>query len=356
MTVPVRALIDCHALRHNLNRVRETAPQSQVMAVIKADGYGHGIAVVADALAGADAFAVARLDEAVQLRGQDSEHDICLLSGFYLRDHVAPMRQHRIHPVVHCYEQLALLDVTQSAGLAVWIKLDTGMNRLGFPAAELDRVCGGLSQQGIRVIGVMSHLANADDPDDGYTETQLARFLAGTRDRALPRSIANSAALLAWPGARLEWVRPGIMLYGCSPLKNHDEDELQLRPAMTLTSRVIAVKSVQRGQPVGYGSTWRAERDTRVAIVACGYGDGYPRHAPSGTPVWLGGRRAGLVGRVSMDTLAVAVDDDAAIAVGDEVELWGRHVRVTEVAQSAGTISYELLCRVAARVQREVVG
>jgi alanine racemase len=356
MTSPVRALIDTRALRHNLERVRESAPRSRVMAVIKADGYGHGMTTVADALAGADAFAVARMEEALRLREHDPGHDICLLSGFHRRDQLPMMRQHRVQPVVHCEEQLAVLEQDGGAGVEVWIKIDTGMHRLGFPPSALEGVCRHLGQRNIPVRGVMSHFANADEPQDDYTDRQFGRFVAATRDCGLPRSIANSAALLARPDTRLEWVRPGIMLYGCSPLNDRDEEALGLRPAMTLAGRVIAVRTVPRGEPVGYGSTWRAPEDTRVAIVACGYADGYPRHAPGGTPVWLAGRRGRLAGRVSMDTRAVAVDHDLTVRVGDEAELWGSHVSVTEVARLAGTISYELLCRVTARVRREVTG
>jgi alanine racemase len=353
----IRATIDTTALRHNLGRVRATAPDSRVMAVIKANGYGHGLVPVARALADSDGFAVARLEEGLALRAAGVAKPILLLEGVVGSEQLRLAAEQRMEIMVHSTEQLELLE-SRSSGppVTAWIKLDTGMNRLGFRAGHFASAYARLT----RIPNVATdpalatHLASADDPGDPKTAEQLRSFAAATAGLPGARSIANSAALIGWPATRADWVRPGLMLYGLSPFESGDGAMLGLLPAMTLRSEVIAIKSVPAGETVGYGGTWRAPRDTRMAVVAAGYGDGYPRSVPSGTPVLVNGRHAPLVGRVSMDMLTVDVTDLGIVAIGDPVVLWGEGLPVEEIAVRAGTIPYEIVCGVSQRVHHEL--
>jgi alanine racemase len=354
---PIRALVDTAALRHNLARARAGAPASRIMAVIKANGYGHGLVPVARALASADGFAVARLDEALALRAAGLDNPVLLLEGVFSPAQLELAAQRRLDLMVHSVEQIEMLEGRAGGDrVAAWIKLDTGMNRLGF---RIDGFASAYSRLR-RIVNVapdptlVTHLASADDLADPKTEQQLQAFAATTAGLPGARSIANSAALLAWPAARAEWVRPGLLLYGVSPFPEGTGAGLDLRPAMTLLSEVIAVKDVAVGETVGYGGTWRAARATRMAVVAAGYGDGYPRSVPSGTPVLVNGRRAPLIGLVSMDMITVDVTDLPAVVTGDPVVLWGDGVPVEEVARLAGTIPYELICGVSQRVHHEL--
>ena len=353
----IRAIVDTAALRHNLGRMRATAPGARVMAVIKANGYGHGLVPVARALAGTDGFAVARLEEGLALREAGLANPVLLLEGVFSRDQLAIAARQRFDLMVHSVEQLALLEGRiGSEPVAAWIKVDTGMNRLGFRVEDFAAAYERLR----RVANVapdptlVTHLANADDLLDSTTPQQLRAFAAATAGLPGERSIANSAALLAWPEARADWVRPGVALYGVSPFPDGTGADLGLRPAMTLQTEVIAVKHVRAGETVGYGGTWRAERDTRMAVVAAGYGDGYPRSVGSGAPVLVDGRRAPLIGRVSMDMITVDVTDHPGVATGDPVVLWGDGVPVEEIARHAGTIPYELICGVSQRVHHDL--
>ena len=353
----IRAIVDTAALRHNLGRMRATAPGARVMAVIKANGYGHGLVPVARALAGTDGFAVARLEEGLALREAGLANPVLLLEGVFSPDQLAIAAGQRFDLMVHSVEQLALLEGrVGSEPVAAWIKVDTGMNRLGFRVEDLPAAYERLR----RVANVapdptlVTHLANADDLLDSTTPQQLRAFAAATAGLPGERSIANSAALLAWPEARADWVRPGVALYGVSPFPDGTGADLGLRPAMTLQTEVIAVKHVRAGETVGYGGTWRAERDTRMAVVAAGYGDGYPRSVGSGAPVLVDGRRAPLIGRVSMDMITVDVTDHPGVATGDPVVLWGDGVPVEEIARHAGTIPYELICGVSQRVHHDL--
>jgi alanine racemase len=354
---PIRALVDTAALRHNLARARATAPASRVMAVIKANGYGHGLVPVARALAPADGFAVARLDEGLALRKAGLTNPMLLLEGVFSPEQLASAAQQRLDVMVHSVEQLEMLeDRAGGEVVSAWIKLDTGMNRLGFRVegfaaayARLRRIANVAPDPTL-----VTHLANADEPADPKTGLQLDAFAAATAGLPGERSIANSAGLIAWPATRADWVRPGLALYGVSPFAQGTGADLGLRPAMTLHSEVIAVKDVAAGETVGYGGEWRAARATRMAVVAAGYGDGYPRSVPSGTPVLVNGRRAPLVGRVSMDMITVDVTDLPAVATGDPVVLWGDGVPVEEIARLAGTIPYELICGVSQRVHLEL--
>jgi len=353
----IRAIVDTAALRRNLARVRATAPASRVMAVIKANAYGHGLVPAAKALAETDGYAVARLDEGLALRAAGLTNRILLLEGVFSPDQLAIAAQQRFDLMVHSFEQLELLEARGGAEtVSAWLKVDSGMNRLGFRIEQFAEAHLRLT----RIANVapdptlVTHLANADDRRDPKTVGQLSAFGAATAGIPGARSIANSAAVLAWPDSRADWVRPGLLLYGVSPFPSGTGAELGLRPVMTLQTEVIAVKDVRSGETVGYGGSWRAERDTRMAVVAAGYGDGYPRGTGSGAPVLVNGRRAPLIGRVSMDMITVDVTDLPAVATGDPVVLWGDGVPVEEVARHAGTIPYELICGVSQRVQHEM--
>ncbi|MBK7902212.1 MAG: alanine racemase [Proteobacteria bacterium] len=352
----IRAVVDAGALRHNLRQARRVAPDSRVMAVIKANAYGHGLLPAATALAEADGFAVARFGEGLALRAAGLTNRILLLEGVFSAEQLAAAAQARFDLMVHSFEQLELLDaLTGDAQVTAWIKVDSGMNRLGFRPDEFGAAYERL-RRNVHVHAeptLVTHLASADDRHDPQTRRQLDAFAAATAGLAGARSIANSAGLLGWPTAHADWVRPGLMLYGVSPFPGSTGTDLGLRPAMMLCTEVIAVKDVKAGETVGYGGSWTAKRDTRMAVVAAGYGDGYPRGSSSGTPVQIGGRRAPLIGRVSMDMITVDVTDLPVVAVGDPVALWGSEIAVEEVAVHAGAITWELLCGVSQRVSLE---
>jgi len=350
MPRPIRATFDTAALRNNLAVARARAPDSRVWAVVKANAYGHGLLRAVEALAGADGFALLDLEEAVRLRDAGVRKPILLLEGFFSLDDLALVVEHGLSVVIHSEEQV---DMLVAAGfptrIPLSLKLNTGMNRLGFSpeafAIALERL------QGCRMAGeitLMTHFADADG-ERGVRE-QLERFTKATRDLALPRSLANSAALLRFPETHADWVRPGIMLYGCSPFADESAESLGLQPVMTLASELLAVRELDKGDRVGYGGAFVAPRRMRIGVVACGYADGYPRHAPDGTPVLVAGRRARTAGRVSMDMLTVDLSGVPEAAVGAPVTLWGEGLSADEVATAAGTISYELLCQLAARV------
>ncbi|MFO7604203.1 MAG: alanine racemase [Gammaproteobacteria bacterium] len=353
-----RATIDLSALRHNFSIAQQRAPQARQMAVIKANAYGHGMIAVAKALPAADGLAVACVDEAVQLRDAGISQPLLILEGFYDAQELALCRRHRLTPVVHQTEQLELLESEAGEPLPVWLKLDTGMHRLGFTAAQATSawrrlsVCRSVAHEGLVL---MTHFANADDRDDARTEQQHALFAQLQRQiasaSAVPQaSAANSAGLLGWPQTHADWVRPGIMLYGVSPFSQHSGGMHDLRPVMTLRSHLIAIGTHKKGETIGYGGSWTCPEDMPVGVVAIGYGDGYPRHARSGTPVLIRGQRAPLIGRVSMDMLTVDLRGLRDARLGDEVILWGEGLPVEAVAEHADTIAYDLLCGVNPRV------
>lgn len=356
MSRPARAAVDLDALEHNLRRVREAAPASRVMAVIKADAYGHGLLAAAEALREADGFAVAAIDEAVRLREAGFIHPVTLLSGHHAASDLPRAAELKLAAALHAPEQLAQLEATRlDVRLDVWVKVDTGMHRLGFDPEQVPQVVRRLrSLAHVGTIGLMSHLANADDTGDTATLRQIERFRGCAADHDGPLSLANSAGVLAWRQSHFDWVRPGIMLYGISPLVSRTGPDLDLAPAMTLHSKLVAVKRAKRGDPVGYGGTWRCPADMLLGVVACGYGDGYPRHAPSGTPVLVRDHPARLAGRVSMDLMSLDLREVPDPRVGDPVLLWGRELPAEHVADAAGTIAYELVCGVTARVPRDV--
>lgn len=350
------------ALQHNLQRVRELAPGSKVLAMVKADAYGHGALLVAETLATADGFGVAFLAEALALRAAGIRQPVTVLEGVFSVEEMAEAVRHDLTVIVHQEAQVRLLEaVSAEAPVAVWLKLDSGMHRLGFaPEQVVDTYRRLMALPGVRSVGLLTHFAMADEPDSARTGQQIAVFrsvqqqLEREGGSPVPDSLANSAAIMAWPEAQGHWVRPGIMLYGASPFADRPADTLGLRPVMTLQSRLIAVRALRAGEPVGYGATWIAPRDTRIGVVAIGYGDGYPRHAPNGTPVLVNGVRVPLAGRVSMDMITVDLGDVPA-AVGDPCVLWGEGLPADEVAAHAGTISYELFCKVTPRVPRDVI-
>jgi len=358
VTQLIRAIIDMSALRNNLRQVRAKAPGAHVMAVVKANAYGHGLVPTALALSEADAFAVARLEEGLAIRDAGVRQPIVLLEGIFSREQLEDAAQHRFEIVVHDPLQVALLERYAGAHrFVVWLKIDTGMNRLGFRTEQFEEILGRLRALAVPAaeIRLMTHLARADEPDCPMTRAQLARFAALTRGLGLVRSIGNSAGVLGWEDACGEWVRPGLALYGLSPFAHRSSAEFGLIPVMTLASTVISVKRVPRGETVGYGGAWTAPRDSRIAIVAGGYGDGLPRSLETGTPVLVNGRRAPLAGRVAMDMISVDVTDVPEVEAGTRCVLWGRGLEVSEIAARAGTISYELLCGVRARVPREAI-
>jgi len=350
----VSASVDSGALRHNLNVVRQWAPKSRVMAVIKANAYGHGLVAVARALESTDAFAVARVDEGLTLRSAGINTPTVLLEGVFDREQLDAAAGANFELVVHTPEQIELLR-TAAAGarFKVWLKLDSGMNRLGFKGAAFGAAHATLSALGSvqSPVNLFTHLASADLPELPATSEQLALFAAATESLPGERSLENSAAMLSFPDAQADWVRPGLLLYGVSPFAGSIGADYGLRPAMTLHSHVIAVKELSPGERVGYGGDWTATRPTRLAVAAVGYGDGYPRSLGSGAPVLVNGERAGLAGRVSMDMIGIDVTDlHRPPVLGDSVVLWGEGLPVEEIAVWADTIPYELLCGISQRV------
>jgi len=350
MPRPISATISLGALRHNLAVVRRCAPGSRVLAVVKADAYGHGLLRAARALGDADGFALLELDAAVRLREAGCTQRIVMLEGFFDARDLPVLAGHRLGAVVHGRDQLALLrELPAGSKLDVLLKINTGMNRLGFTPADFPAALADLqANPAVGQITLMTHFANADDARGvAWQMAEVGRF---TGDIGLPRSFANSAAVLRYPETHRDWVRPGIMLYGSSPFADQPAAALGLQPVMTLTSEIIAIQQLKRGDTVGYGGIFTAERDMRIGVVACGYADGYPRHAPNGTPVAVEGRLAGTVGRVSMDMLCIDVSDVPQARVGSRVVLWGEGNPVENVARAAGTVGYELLCALAPRV------
>jgi alanine racemase len=346
----VTATVDLGAIRHNLAQVRRHAPASKVMAAIKADAYGHGAVPVARALAaaGVDAFAVACLEEALVLREAGVDAPIVLLEGVLSAGEAEESARLGLQIVVHEAWQLELLPAKP---LSLWIKLDSGMNRLGFPLAAARALHAQvLSQNAWRLAGWMTHLACADEAANPMTMRQIEAFERAVAGLPGERSIANSAGLLAWPQARVDWVRPGLMLYGASPLAGKTGAELGLQPAMRVETRLIAVHEIEAGGTVGYGATYRCPERMRVGVAAVGYADGMHRALPSGAPVLIHGRRAPMIGRVSMDMITVDLRGVPEARVGDSVMLWGKNLPAEEIAACAGTLAYELFCGLTNRV------
>ena len=355
MTRPVRARINLQALQQNFSRVQQAAPNSKIMAIIKANAYGHGLVRVAQALPAADAFGVACLEEAISLREAGFDRRIVLLEGLFSAEDVGLINGYQLDVVIHHESQLALLEQGRLLrSLDVWVKLDSGMHRLGFEPGSVASVTTRLRQiPQLGNIHYMSHFCCADDLDNTATGTQLQLFLDAVAATDADTTLANSAAILGWPDTHRDWVRPGIMLYGGSPLQGRSAESLELQPVMTLSTRLIAVNARRQGDAIGYAQDWRCPTDMQIGVAAIGYGDGYPRHAPSGAPLLVNGKPAALAGRVSMDMICIDLSGHPEAKVGDEVVLWGDGLPVDDVAAAAGTISYELLCGVGSRVAFE---
>ncbi len=354
MGLAPKALIDHAALRHNLQRVRDTASQSKIWSVIKANAYGHGMRRAAHALQESDGFAVARLDEGLELRQAGFRHPILIMSGCYSPEDWLAAIDNDFDVAAHQSHQIDLLEsLTQTkAAINVWLKIDSGMHRLGIRSDQVAQLTERLGRHpAVREINLMTHLANGDDRSDVYTEQQIRCFDAIDATPFSQRSIANSAGVLGFPASHREWVRPGIMLYGVSPFIDTTAEAEGLEPVMTFSSQVISVQQCRKGDRIGYGGTYRCAEDMPVAVIAVGYGDGYPRHAGEGTPVLVGDRRLPLVGRVSMDMITVDARDYPQVTVGEPVVLWGRGLPVEEIAKSSATIGYELLCGITSRVE-----
>ena len=374
MPRPIQAHIDLSALENNLHVARRAAPSARIMAVIKAEGYGHGLTRVAEALSAADGFALLDIQDAVRLRENGFRQTILLLEGAFNAEDLALVAGHDLACVIHSAWQIALLDAypgrlpSGKGALDVWLKVNSGMNRLGFmpqqAAQAMEQLC---RHRAVRSITLMTHFANADEAR-GIAEP-LALFNDFAAPYRVARSLANSAALLRYPETHGDWVRPGLMLYGASPFAEVSAQQLGLQPAMTLRSRIIAVQDLRAGDEIGYGALFRAGHAMRIGIVACGYADGYPRQsgrvepevpgthrptpggcAPDGTPVLVDGQMTQTLGRVSMDMLYADLSGLPQADIGSAVTLWGEGLPVEEVARAAGTVSYELLCALTARV------
>lgn len=368
------ATIDLRALKKNLSQVSRHCPESQIVPVIKANAYGHGVEPVALALKGMHrkfaALAVASIDEAMQLRTLGISTPILLLGGFRNREEMDFCLNHKIEPVIHSMHQFEVVDkylqteILSGVG-RVWVKFNSGMNRLGFDKEQAVRVYGDLHRHPDTEVVLMSHLASADDIENQsavkFTQKQIAEFdslkqqIADSTQGPVQASLAASAGILEHPQTHHQFVRPGFMLYGGSPFANRTAEEIGLLPVMTLRAKIIAINNVEAGGAIGYGATHRCEQYTRVGIVSIGYADGYPRSAKNGTPVLVntrqGPRRAGLLGRVSMDMIAIDLTGLDTVKIDDDVVLWGEGLPADEVAQYADTIAYELFCKVTKRVE-----
>ena len=349
MSRPIQATVSLSALRHNYGVAKRAAPRSKVLAVVKANAYGHGIDRVGRALAEADGFGTLEIDGALGLREKYPDKPILLLEGFFEASELRAIGSAGLATAVHHEEQLRMLELEKPRALDVYLKINCGMNRLGFPLAQAKPALERLRRSGTtRSITLMTHFARSDEA--GGVEDAMKRFDEATQGIDLPRSLANTGAIFAHPATHADVVRLGIGLYGATPYADRPAATLGLEPAMTLTSKLIAIQELEPGDCVGYGSGFRCERPMRIGVVACGYADGYPRHAPSGTPVVVEGGRTATAGRVSMDMITVDLTPVPSAKVGSPVVLWGEGMAVDEVAIASGTVGYELLCAVAARV------
>ena len=345
---PLRATINHQALLSNLKHIKKIANQSKVMSVLKANAYGHNLLDVAKTLDASDGFAVLSINEAIQLRDNDFKQNLLLLEGFFDREEVNIASEFSINATVHNQRQIELINQAKpTLPINIHLKINTGMNRLGFMPDETNYLLESLnSNPYIGDIILMTHFSTADE-EEGIKK-QLSVFNQIADNYNYPASVANSAALIRYPESRLDWVRPGIMLYGLSPFFDKTAKDLKLIPAMSLTSEIIAIQNIKAGDMVGYGLDFKAKNSMKIGVVACGYADGYPRHAPNGTPVEIDGHLSSLTGRVSMDMLYVDLTQIPNANIGSQVELWGENISADSVAKFSGTVGYELICAVSA--------
>lgn len=351
MARPIVATIHSDALRHNLSVVRQAAGRSHIWSVVKANAYGHGLARIWQSLSDTDGFALLNLEEAILLREQGWKKPILLLEGFFAPEELEILDRYRLTTSVHSNWQIqALAQARLSAPLDIYLKVNSGMNRLGFQPEQVHNAWQKLRNlDNVGEMTLMSHFARAEEAQ-GIVEP-LRRIELAAKDISSPRSLANSAATLWHPQTHHDWVRPGIILYGASPSgKWQDIASTGLRPAMTLESEIIGIQNLYPGEGVGYGHRYRASDEQRIGVVACGYADGYPRHAPTGTPVYVDGVRTTTVGAISMDMLVIDLTPCPEVHIGTRVELWGDNVRIDDVAAASGTVGYELMCALAPRV------
>ena len=349
MARPTVAKIRLDSFRHNY-LLAKSMHGGSALAVIKANAYGHGAVRCAHAVEKvADGFAVASIEEALVLREANINKPILLLEGFFEAQELPVIAHHDLWIVVHhAWQVQALLSVTLSRPLNVWLKMDSGMHRVGLSPQDYRATYDLLfNHPNVARIVLMSHFACADEPDNNHSSLQIQTFRMATKGINAPVSLSNSAGILRWPSSYAQWARPGIMLYGADPTNTKlAGPEKKLRPVMQLESKIISIRTLNAGEAVGYGCTFVAQRSIRVGVITCGYADGYPRHAPTGTPVSIDGKLSRIIGRVSMDMLTVDLTDIPTANIGSVVELWGDQVCVSEVANLAGTIPYELLCNV----------
>lgn len=354
MSRPTQITIHSDALRHNLKQIRSIAPQSAVLAMVKSNAYGHGLTRIGLALPDAEALGVACLEEGNQLRHAGVKNPIVLMEGLFRPDELEQAVTGKFTIIVHHIAQVEMLEKNLGVEpISVWLKIDTGMHRLGFAPNEVENIFKRLMNCGAvkKPIGLMTHFAESDSKDPTSTQKQIDLFKTTTKNLSGPRSYANSAGILAWPSAHGDWVRPGIMLYGASPFSNTQGSDYGLKPVMSFTSEIIAIHHLKKGERVGYGGTWTCPEDMRVGVVAMGYGDGYPWHAKNGTPMLVNGERCPLIGRVAMDMINVDLRTQPNTQVGGSVMLWGPELPVEIVAAHSNTISYELLTRITQRVR-----
>lgn len=357
MARPTSLEIDLAALQHNYARIKHFAPKAKIIAMVKANAYGHGLDYIAPSI-NADAFGVACIDEALAIRKLGITAPVVLLEGIFNESELHAVVEQQFEIVVHNAWQVELLEKAKiNKPIIVWLKVNTGMNRLGFHTDQVNEIWQRLNQPKniISAIRLMTHFSHADELNSQQTILQFQEFAQATQGLSAEKSAANSAAILAWPDTHADWVRPGIMLYGIAPFAEKTAEEFDLKPVMTLRSEIISISQLKKGDKVGYGGTWECPHDMQIGIIAVGYGDGYPRHAKNGTPVLVNNKIVPLIGRVSMDMMAVDVSSQSQIKIGDAVVLWGKGLPVETVALHADTIPYELLCNIAERIKREIV-
>lgn len=350
--------IDSKALQYNLNRVKQLAPKAKIVSMVKANAYGHGVKDCLEALSETDAFGVACLEEALEIRELGYQQPITLIEGIFSSDEMPIVIENKIEVIVHHQAQLDWLrthkDAYISKNLKVWVKLNSGMNRLGFKVPEIIDIIQHLKADGFTCVLAM-HFANADAENHPLNEQQKNQFLA-VKEACAPimASCCNSAAIFKWPELNFDFVRPGIMLYGASPFADRSVKDLDIQPVMTFTAEIIALNHIEAGESVGYGSTFIANQAMDIAIVSIGYGDGYPRAFPKQNTVSINGQFTPVIGRVAMDMIAIDVTNIVA-PLGTTVELWGKNRLVDSVAEANGTIGYELLCRMSNRPIRKKI-